>query len=104
MKKTLVWFVISAAFIGPGTVTTATSAGAHYGSQLLWTILFAIFACITLQEASARINIASGYSLGEAIQKLFKKDGTNSFISKAVVFSIVLGCAAYEAGCRSLVE
>lgn len=98
MKKTLVWFVISAAFIGPGTVTAATSAGANFGTQLLWTIVFAVFACITLQEGAARINIASGLSLGQAISSLFKSKSQNSILAIAITFTIVLGCAAYEAG------
>lgn len=98
MRKTLVWFVISAAFIGPGTVTIATSAGAQYGPSLLWTIIFAVFACILLQEGAARINIASGKSLGEVIATLFKTNRKNSYVALAVTFSIVLGCAAYEAG------
>jgi manganese transport protein len=98
MKKTLVWFVISAAFIGPGTVTTATSAGANFGAQLLWTVVFAVFACIVLQEGAARINIASGLSLGQAIASVYKSKARNSFVAMAIVFTIVLGCAAYEAG------
>lgn len=98
MKKTLIWFVISAAFIGPGTVTTATSAGANFGTQLLWTIAFAVFACIILQEGAARINIASGKSLGKAISELFGSKSSNSYLAVAITFTIVLGCAAYEAG------
>jgi manganese transport protein len=98
VRKTLVWFVISAAFIGPGTVTTATSAGAHFGTQLLWTILFAVFACIVLQEGAARINIASGLSLGQAITSIYKSGRKNSLVALATVFTIFLGCAAYEAG------
>lgn len=98
MRKTLVWFVISAAFIGPGTVTTATSAGAVYNLTLLWTILFAIIACIILQEGAARINIASNLSLGQAIVRQF--GGQNNTLSLAMVITIavVFGCAAYEAG------
>ncbi len=98
LRKTLIWFVISAAFIGPGTVTTATMAGAQYGLTLLWTIVFAIIACIVLQEGAARINIAANLSLGQAIVKQFNSE--NKKISMAVVLTIavVLGCAAYEAG------
>ncbi|MEZ4850004.1 MAG: hypothetical protein R3B93_15585 [Bacteroidia bacterium] len=48
MKKTglstvtsiLFWSVISAAFIGPGTVTTASKAGATYHTELLWALVF----------------------------------------------------------------
>ena len=36
----LLWSVISAAFIGPGTVTTAANAGSLFGTQLLWALLF----------------------------------------------------------------
>ena len=44
----LFWSIISAAFIGPGTVTTATKAGADFQFQLLWALLFATFACLIL--------------------------------------------------------
>ena len=98
MKKTIIWFVISAAFIGPGTVTTATSAGANHGMALLWTIVFAVIACIILQEGAARINIVSGLSLGQAIVLQFSKKGKTSYIAFAISIAIVLGCAAYEAG------
>jgi manganese transport protein len=98
LRKTLIWFVISAAFIGPGTVTTATSAGAQYGLTLLWTIVFAIMACIVLQEGSARINIAANLSLGQAIVKQFKSEHKKISLAMALTISVVLGSAAYEAG------
>jgi manganese transport protein len=98
LRKTLIWFVISAAFIGPGTVTTATSAGAQYGLALLWTIVFAIIACIVLQEGAARINIAANLSLGQAIVKQFNSGNKNISIAMALTIAVVLGCAAYEAG------
>ena len=40
------WFgpglLISASFIGPGTVTTATVAGADFGFALAWAVVFSI--------------------------------------------------------------
>lgn len=98
LRKTLIWFVISAAFIGPGTVATATSAGAEYGLALLWTIVFAIIACIVLQEGAARINIAANLSLGQAIVKQFKSENKKVSLAMALTIAVVLGCAAYEAG------
>ena len=98
MRKTLIWFVISAAFIGPGTVTTATSAGAQYGLALLWTIVFAIIACIVLQEGAARINIVANLSLGQAIVKQFNSGSKKISMAMALTIAVVLGCAAYEAG------
>ncbi len=93
----LIWSVISAAFIGPGTVTTATTAGAQFGIDLLWCVSFATVACILLQEVSARITIASGLSLGQAVQQKFS--GSKGFWIKWIIgISVILGCAAYEAG------
>ena len=67
----LFWSVISAAFIGPGTVTTAASAGAGYGFALLWALGFSTVACLVLQEASARLTLASGSDLGQALRRRF---------------------------------
>ncbi len=101
MKKILLilmWSVIAAAFIGPGTVTTAASAGSHTGFQLLWTLLFSMIACFVLQEASARITIASRMNLGQAIRRRFSRGVKGIFVLILVLGAIVLGCAAYEAG------
>jgi manganese transport protein len=97
VSSIIIWSVISAAFIGPGTVTTAVSAGSLYQLDLLWAVVFATVACILLQEVSARITIASGLSLGQAVMKKF--GGKKGFlINMFIGISVVLGCAAYEAG------
>ena len=55
--------MVSAAFIGPGTITTATLAGAGYGYTLLWAIAFSILATLLLQEMAARLGaVAKGRS------------------------------------------
>jgi manganese transport protein len=94
----LLWSVIAAAFIGPGTVTTAASAGAGYGYALLWALLFSTVATLVLQEASGRVTIASGRTLGEAIREQYL--GTRVFVLVAILVlgAIVVGNAAYEAG------
>ena len=94
----LFWSVLAAAFIGPGTITTATQAGVYYNFSLLWALVFSTFACLLLQEASARITIYSQMNLGEAIAKQFEGRKSRSFILFLVIVAIVLGCAAYEAG------
>ena len=97
LSSVILWSVISAAFIGPGTVTTAVSAGSQYGVSLLWAISFATLACIALQEISARIAIASGLTLGESLMKKFGPQKGKS-LQWIVGGSVVMGCAAYEAG------
>ncbi len=93
----LFWSIISAAFIGPGTITTAASAGASFKEALVWALVFATIATVILQEAAARITIASGLSLGEAIAKRYQ--GKSSLAIKLfIVGAIVFGGAAYQAG------
>ncbi|MEO1052142.1 MAG: divalent metal cation transporter [Bacteroidota bacterium] len=93
----LFWSVISAAFIGPGTLATASSAGALFKFDLVWALVFASVACILLQECAARIMIASGYSFGEAVAKKFLGKQGN-IIRWGLAGSVVFGCAAYQAG------
>ena len=86
--------VIAAAFLGPGTVTTAAKAGAAHGVRLLWTLVFATVACAVLQEASARLTVVSGHTLGAAMAA--RRGGAGW--RWAVLTAVFLGCAAYEAG------
>jgi Mn2+/Fe2+ NRAMP family transporter len=90
--------VLSAAFLGPGTVTTAASAGASFGLQLGWALVFSTVACIVLQEAVARLVLVTGDSLGAAIRTRAGGGTVGRGLALLVGFSIVLGCAAYEAG------
>ncbi len=94
----LLWSVLSAAFIGPGTITTASRAGASFGFSLLWALLFSILACLVLQEASARIPLATGKNLGETIAIRFGRKHPGGLIGLLSVVGIVLGAAAYEMG------
>ncbi|MCB1033093.1 MAG: divalent metal cation transporter, partial [Acidobacteria bacterium] len=101
MKRLLAvafWSVIAAAFIGPGTVTTAASAGAGFGLELLWALTFSVVACFLLQEASARLTVVSGLSLGQALRQRFHGGFAGAAVLVLVLGAIVLGCAAYEAG------
>jgi len=102
MKKRILnilfWSIISAAFIGPGTITTASKAGAEFGFSLLWALVFSTFACIILQEASARIAISTGKNLGEAISKRFKGRSRRLIVLLFIISAIIIGSAAYETG------
>ncbi len=94
----LFWSVVSAAFIGPGTITTASKSGALFGTNLLWALLFSTLACLLLQEASSRISIASGKNLGQAIQVQFAKSRFKVLILALITGAVVFGAAAYEMG------
>ncbi|MDH3994286.1 MAG: divalent metal cation transporter, partial [Gammaproteobacteria bacterium] len=46
MKRFGPGLLVMAAFIGPGTVTTASKAGADFGFTLIWAILFSLVATL----------------------------------------------------------
>ena len=86
--------MIAAAFIGPGTLATASASGASHKFRLVWALLFATIACIVLQEAAARITIASGRDIGQNMIKYFQAN----WLVYGIGVSVILGCGAYEAG------
>lgn len=90
--------MVAAAFIGPGTVTTATIAGASYGYTLLWAILFSTFATLILQEMAARLGIIGGMGIGDAIRHKVTNQALKIAASLLVIGAILVGNAAYEAG------
>ncbi|MEN8155559.1 MAG: Nramp family divalent metal transporter [Bacteroidota bacterium] len=90
--------LVSAAFIGPGTITTCTLAGAGYGYALLWALLFSVIATIVLQEMAARLGIVTGKGLGEALNAQFHR-GLQRVLSVILILSAIgIGNAAYETG------
>jgi manganese transport protein len=90
--------VITAAFIGPGTVTVCLIAGNHYGFQLLWVMLFACIATIILQEMAARLGLITGGGLTEAIHKNIQSPIIKRISMFLIATGILLGNTAYEAG------
>lgn len=90
--------MVAAAFIGPGTVTTASVTGAGYGYALVWTLVFSIAATIVLQEMSARLGLVTGEGLGEALPEQFENKLPQWASVALIVAAIGVGTAAYEAG------
>ncbi len=97
ISAVVLWSVISAAFIGPGTVTTAASAGAIFQLDLLWCVVFSTVACIVLQEVSARLTIVSGTTMGQAMIKRYGAQ-RGVWLNYLLGGPVILGCAAYQAG------
>ena len=90
--------LIAAAFIGPGTVTLCTIAGASYGYSLLWALLLSIIATIVLQEMALRIGLITNKGLAEVIRVSIKNKFINRLLILLILCSILIGNAAYEAG------
>ena len=90
--------LVTAAFIGPGTLTTCTLAGIERGYELLWALAFAAIATIVLQEMAARLGWVSGSGLGEAIREHYQSPAPRLFAFVLVISAIFIGNASYEAG------
>ncbi|MEJ2532683.1 MAG: Nramp family divalent metal transporter [Halioglobus sp.] len=91
-------FLVAAAFIGPGTVTTASVAGASYGFVLLWALLFSVIATFVLQEMSARLGLVTRQGLAEALRRSYAGNWRGTAAILLVVAAVGFGNAAYEAG------
>jgi manganese transport protein len=90
--------LVAAAFIGPGTVTTATVAGARFGYALLWALAFSVVATIVLQEMSARLGLVTREGLGEALRATVTHPVARILVILLVVSAIALGNVAYQMG------
>ncbi|MGK0292318.1 MAG: manganese transport protein [Porticoccaceae bacterium] len=90
--------LVAAAFIGPGTVTACTLAGANYGYSLLWALVFATFATIVLQEMSARLGTITQKGLGETLINELQTSVFKWPLIGLLLAALYAGNAAYEAG------
>lgn len=98
MRAGIRGLIITAAFIGPGTVTTATIVGGQTGFALVWLLMFAIVATYILQEMASRLGSVSGVGLSQAIMQSIQSRYVQIFIGGLVVVAIGIGNAAYEGG------
>lgn len=90
--------MVSAAFIGPGTVTACTLAGANFGFALLWALVFATITTIILQSFAIRIALVTQLGLAEAMLKSVGSPIVRALAALLLISALVLGNAAYEAG------
>ena len=98
MKKLGPGILITAAFIGPGTVTTCILAGVHTGFSLLWALLLSVLATILLQEMAARLGLITQNGLVAALDKIITNQKLKNLVLGLVLLAIVLGNIAYEGG------
>ncbi|MGA1465774.1 MAG: NRAMP family divalent metal transporter, partial [Balneolaceae bacterium] len=90
--------LVTAAFIGPGTVTVCTLAGVRSGYMLLWALLFSVIATLILQEMTGRLGIVSRRGFGEAIRGQLTNPVARVASILLVLSAIVVGNVAYEGG------
>ena len=98
MKRFGPGMLVAAAFIGPGTVTTASIAGANFGFVLMWALLLSIIVTFVLQEMSSRLGIVSGLGLSEALRSSINNHFLKAFLMILIVSALGIGNAAFEVG------
>jgi len=92
VQRLLYWTMLAAGTVGPGTVVTCARAGAEYGLQLIWPLLFASLLAYTLQERAARFTIVSGRSVLECLRA-----SSNSLAACwGLVAAVAVGNTLYE--------
>ncbi|KFZ30565.1 hypothetical protein IDSA_08495 [Pseudidiomarina salinarum] len=90
--------LVAAAFIGPGTVVTATLAGANFGYALLWALVFSVLATMVLQEMAARLGVVTQQGLGENIRAAITRPVLRWLAVALVLAAIVVGNSVYQGG------
>jgi manganese transport protein len=91
-------FLVAAAFIGPGTVTTASVVGAAHGTDLIWALVLSIVATLVLQEHAMRLGVLTRKGLGEALRERFAGRFSRPLMASLVLVAILVGNAAYQSG------
>lgn len=92
-------FLIVGSFIGPGTVTSSTKAGADYGFQLFWCVIFSVIAVIVMQGMAARLGIVTQMGLAQNLVKDFEdRPVLRNLLCGLVAVAITIGGFAYMSG------
>ncbi|WP_222984294.1 Nramp family divalent metal transporter [Flagellimonas meishanensis] len=90
--------LVAAAFVGPGTLTACTVAGARFGYTLLWALTLSILATMVLQGMAGRVGLVTQSGLAESVKKELKNPWLRGVVIVIILGAILVGNAAYEAG------
>ena len=90
--------VVAAAFIGPGTITMCSIAGAQFEYGLIWALIVSILLTMFIQLTAIRIGLTTKNTLSNLIKDQFQS-GLLKYTSISLIISaIFIGNSAYEAG------
>lgn len=105
-------FIAAIGYIDPGNFATNIQAGASYGYQLLWVVVWANVMAMLIQLMSAKLGIATGKNLAEHIRDRFPRPAVwfywvqaeiiamatdlAEFIGAAIGFKLLLGISLLQ--------
>jgi manganese transport protein len=107
-------FIAAIGYIDPGNFATNIQAGASFGYQLLWVVVWANLMAMLIQVLSAKLGIATGKNLAEQIRDHYPRPvvwfywvqaeiiamatDLAEFIGAAIGFKLVLACRCCRGG------
>ncbi len=89
--------IVSAALIGPGTITTSGLSGSNFGFALVWAVLFSVVAMVITQQMTGKIGLTSGIGLAAAIRKVYRDKPVYWPLAVLLIFSFFVSNCAYQA-------
>lgn len=105
-------FIAAIGYIDPGNFATNIQAGASYGYQLLWVVVWANLMAMLIQLLSAKLGIATGKNLAEHIRDRYPRPlvwfywvqaeiiamatDLAEFIGAAIGFKLLLGISLLQ--------
>ena len=90
--------LVTAAFIGPGTLTLCILAGVQHGFSLLWAMLLSVLITIFIQNTAARIAWTTRKGLAQSSLDQVASPALKLALAALLISAIFIGNAAYEAG------
>ncbi len=90
--------LVTAAFIGPGTITTCIKAGYTQSYSLLSIMVVATIIAIVIQYSAAKVGVITQYSVSRNIRTVVKSRIGRLIACILVVSAIFIGNCAFEAG------
>lgn len=90
--------IVTAAFIGPGTITTCIKAGYTHSFELLPIMIIATIISIFIQSFAAKIGIVTQSSLSKNIMDCCNNNFLKAFFAIIITCAILIGNCAFEAG------
>lgn len=88
-------FIAAIGYIDPGNFATNIQAGASYGYQLLWVVVWANLMAMVIQLMSAKLGIATGKNLAEHIRDRFPRPAVWFYWVQAEIIAMATDLAEF---------
>ncbi len=88
-------FIAAIGYIDPGNFATNIQAGASYGYQLLWVVVWANIMAMLIQLLSAKLGIATGKNLAEHIRDRFPRPAVWFYWVQAEIIAMATDLAEF---------